>query len=154
MFFPKATQGPKTKARQPPCLWYNVSLVCKPSNKTPSRFLYEGGALPYRRTRMGVKLRYLLVLLLLLVPADDLWATTSPDPAADPIAAENNNFPLAVNWQRQQRPVLKRLFTPNRSTRPIAPLTGAPTLSGDRREPAPKTPVGPSLLYALMSLQR
>jgi hypothetical protein len=99
-------------------------------------------------------LRSILMLLLLFAPLDDVWASATPDPSDDAIAAQNNEFQHTVCWQKQQRSNVKHLPVPGQAAREAAALSATAVISAELGELLPKTPVGPSLIYALMSLQR
>jgi hypothetical protein len=104
---------------------------------------------------MGVKpLHPFLILLVLLVPLDDIWAFSTPDPSDDVAAAENNDFQPTVRRSQQDRPDIKNLPGPGPAAHQPAPVTATAALRVWTGEPRPQAPVGASLLYALMSLQR
>jgi hypothetical protein len=99
-------------------------------------------------------LQTFLIVLLLVAPLDDVWAMTTPDPANAAAAFQNNDYTPAL-----------RPFQPKRSNTRDLPghclpaslavkFSGTAAIPPEPEQPRLKTPVGPSLLLALMSLQR
>lgn len=99
-------------------------------------------------------LRTLLILLVLVASFDDTWAITTPTLSDDLAAAENNDFLPVLRWQQTQKADAKGLPVPAQAAHQAAVLGGKAALPAKAREPRPKLPVGTSLLYTLMSLQR
>ena len=107
---------------------------------------------------MGMRrtpLSYLLVLLLLLPLLDDAWATVTPDPIDNSIAAENNDFLLAPGRHPQRGPSAPG----DLPVIGLADLVTAGALASDTCRPtAARQPtrlaLQHSLLYLLMSLRR
>jgi hypothetical protein len=86
---------------------------------------------------------FLFGLLLLLAPADDAWASHTPDPGDGAWAAQNNEW----------LPPLADKLAPL----PLAPAHGGAVSGAPRAAlPAPDSPAPPrpDPLYLLMSLQR
>ena len=104
---------------------------------------------------MGVKpLPPFLILLVLLIPIDDVWASATPDPSDDIAASENNDFQPTVRRHQEGRPDAWNLALPGQTAHPPADLSGRAAFWSRRGKPRQQAPVGVSLLLALMSLQR
>jgi hypothetical protein len=98
-------------------------------------------------------LSFLLGLVVVATPLDDLLAAAASEPAAEAQAAENNVFLLRV----RSAPVMPRQDKRTGWPAQVATLSAtSPANPFTERQLADATaqPVRPPLLYVLMSLQR
>jgi hypothetical protein len=94
-----------------------------------------------------------LCLLLLVTPVDDIVASTTPDPADDWMATQNNDYLTNI------RPAVAKILKTDQEKPTGLLLSSGPEIlsdlffSQDLQREAPHL-FGPNRLYTLMSLQR